>query len=253
MESKGLQYHSIEAPKEDFTCGPMHFGIRRFEKVLDDVGPDRAPVTLRALIPSHKVGSLIGKQGQVHKQIQDLFNVHIYMLSHGDHHGRLANVFGAPHAVAQTWRDALFRMYGAPGDYSYGQNVSISFLVPTPLIEWFVEHDLAAKIHRMTTAGIHLRRTPLRNTTDHLLTISIGNMDVPYLDTFEKAVCMLAIHFQNNPDKCMSPYNVYYMPNMTEEGDVDNSSVADDRNDIVFSPSYEDDKQWHEEFNEPPS
>ena len=98
----------------------MHFGRRRFESVLESLD-DENPITLRALIPNKMVGSLIGKHGYIHKQIQDIFNVHIYMLAWGDQYGRLANVFGSATSVSQAWRDALFRMYGSREGMFYGQ------------------------------------------------------------------------------------------------------------------------------------
>ncbi|KAI9266923.1 hypothetical protein BDA99DRAFT_536325 [Phascolomyces articulosus] len=190
----------------------MHFGRRRFEMVLENLNDDSNPITLRALIPSKMIGALIGKQGYIHKQIQDVFKVHIYILAWGDHYGRIANVFGSASAVSGAWRDALFRMYGSHESFLYCQTFQITFLVPAPLIDHMIENRVLEKIYEETKTGILLKRDPIQNSTDHLLTISINSMEFSLLNLFEKAVYMLALEFQEHPEKVMSPYNVYYLP-----------------------------------------
>ncbi|KAG2227651.1 hypothetical protein INT45_004693 [Circinella minor] len=194
----------------------MHFGRRRFESVLESLG-DENPITLRALIPNKMVGSLIGKQGYIHKQIQDIFNVHVYILAWGDQYGRLTSVFGSASSVSQAWRDALFRMHGSGEGMFYGQLFQIAFLIPAPLVNHMIKSNFLEKIHNETKTGIQLKGAPMENTTDHLLTITIGSMEVALLNSFEKAVNMLALQFQENPDKAMSPYNIYYLPPTQDE------------------------------------
>ncbi|KAI9497456.1 hypothetical protein BDB00DRAFT_936276 [Zychaea mexicana] len=196
----------------------MHFGgKRKFESVIESIG-DRNPITLRALIPPKQVGALIGFHGQVHQQLQDLYNVHIYVFGWSDKRGRLTHVFGSPEAVAKMWRDGLFRMYGSRESALYGQNFQISFLVPTPLVEWLEETNVLERIHTITNGKTNVTgpELALENTTEHELTISINSMDPELMNMFEKAVYILALQFRERPDLAMSPYNVYYLPSVQE-------------------------------------
>lgn len=82
---------------------------------------EKNPVTLRALLPGSKTGTLIGKGGQVHKHIQAMFDVKIYFQPGRESPMRLVSAFGHPDNVAKFWREALLRMYASrPFDLNYG-------------------------------------------------------------------------------------------------------------------------------------
>lgn len=98
----------------------MQFG-RKFESIIND-DPAHTPVTLRAVIPPDKPGALIGIKGQVHRQIEDMFNVRLVVHMVRDQYGRLLQIFGHPKRLAPALRDALVRMYGQRQfELNYGQ------------------------------------------------------------------------------------------------------------------------------------
>lgn len=98
----------------------MQFG-RKFESIIND-DPAHTPVALRAVIPPDKPGALIGVKGQVHRQIEDMFNVRLVLHMVRDQYGRLLQIFGHPKRIAPALRDALIRMYGQRQfELNYGQ------------------------------------------------------------------------------------------------------------------------------------
>lgn len=68
------------------------------------------PVTLRAMVPQPKVGALLGKNGSVHQQTEDMFNVKVILHSRSVF-GRITAISGRPDKVAMAWRECLLRMF----------------------------------------------------------------------------------------------------------------------------------------------
>ncbi|CDH55656.1 predicted protein [Lichtheimia corymbifera JMRC:FSU:9682] len=198
----------------------MQFG-RKFESIIND-DPAHTPVTLRAVIPPDKPGALIGVKGQVHRQIEDMFNVRLVLHMVRDQYGRLLQIFGHPKRIAPALRDALIRMYGQRQfELNYGQEIGVDFLIPKLFADWLVENDQLARIHRVSKVSLRLYRRCLPHTTDQILKISVSSLRIQCMDEFETAVRMLAYLTQKNIDKAMSPYNVYHVPGSTPN-DINN-------------------------------
>lgn len=217
----------------------MQFG-RKFESIIND-DPAHTPVTLRAVIPPDKPGALIGVKGQVHRQIEDMFNVRLVLHMVRDQYGRLLQIFGHPKRIAPALRDALIRMYGQRQfELNYGQvtifyvyirrrgsyisilqEIGVDFLIPKLFADWLVENDQLARIHRVSKVSLRLYRRCLPHTTDQILKISVSSLRIQCMDEFETAVRMLAYLTQKNIDKAMSPYNVYHVPGTTPN-DINN-------------------------------
>ncbi|ORY93450.1 hypothetical protein BCR43DRAFT_566008 [Syncephalastrum racemosum] len=175
------------------------------------------PVTLRAIVPQPKVGSLLGRNGSVHQQTEDMFNVKVILHS-PSLFGRITAISGRPDKVAMAWRECLLRMYeDRMFQFTEETECGLDFVIPDLVVNALQKNNVLEDIRRDTPLTISPWPRCLPNSTDRPIHISVSNLlDMDHLDSFQQAVLQLCDFMHAHPRLSQSPHNHYYIPNDTK-------------------------------------
>ncbi|RUS21023.1 hypothetical protein BC937DRAFT_93807 [Endogone sp. FLAS-F59071] len=210
---------------------------------------DITPVTLRALMSSHEIGCLIGKDNATHSALEKRHRVKINFDSYNQrniHH--LVSVAGHVPHVARAWSEILWKLFSEI-ESGHEERPGVTVLIADSLAKVLdapfdqVEEGEASSPEEKDERGedrkdhddefykckceldemeydsgamLLLNEQVLSQSTERTLRVSIKNLDKEELQRFETAIQIIGECFFRYRHLAMAPENKYYLPVVKE-------------------------------------